>query len=150
MSAIAAIRRSSDGPDRHARQDNGSAVGPGERQDWLVLSTFRPTSDPVLQIRPSQTDDHRFSLRRISLRHRTAPVTGIYEGSSKMHSWHPPRLLIIFPCITIGSRPAGHTAAIYLARTDLEPILFEGFATNGFAACGQLTTTTNRTHSTAR
>ncbi|KAJ7242883.1 hypothetical protein B0H12DRAFT_1131817 [Mycena haematopus] len=56
------------------------------------------------------------------------------ERSSKMHSkvvchnW-------------LGTR--GHTAAIYLARANLSPVLFEGFMANGFAAGGQLTTTTD-------
>ena len=44
--------------------------------------------------------------------------------------------------VIIGSGPAGHTAAIYLARANLNPVLFEGFLANGFAAGGQLTTTT--------
>jgi alkyl hydroperoxide reductase subunit AhpF len=43
----------------------------------------------------------------------------------------------------IRSGPAGRTAAIYLARANLEPVLFEGFMANGFAAGGQLTTTTD-------
>ncbi len=44
--------------------------------------------------------------------------------------------------IIIGSGPAGHTAAIYAARANLNPIMFEGFMAAGVAAGGQLTTTT--------
>lgn len=44
--------------------------------------------------------------------------------------------------IIIGSGPAGHAAAIYAARANLEPLLFEGFMAAGVAAGGQLTTTT--------
>ncbi|QPG72848.1 thioredoxin-disulfide reductase [Brettanomyces nanus] len=42
----------------------------------------------------------------------------------------------------IGSGPAAHTAAIYLARAEMKPILYEGMMANGIAPGGQLTTTT--------
>lgn len=42
--------------------------------------------------------------------------------------------------VIIGSGPAGYTAAIYAARANLSPILFEGFYSG--PAGGQLTTTT--------
>ncbi|GAA5980126.1 hypothetical protein JCM11641_006922 [Rhodosporidiobolus odoratus] len=43
----------------------------------------------------------------------------------------------------IGSGPAGHCASIYLGRANLDPIMYEGMLANGFAAGGQLTTTTD-------
>ncbi|MDX1959197.1 MAG: thioredoxin-disulfide reductase [Leptospiraceae bacterium] len=43
--------------------------------------------------------------------------------------------------VIIGSGPAGHTAAIYAARANLNPLMYEGFMAGGVAAGGQLTTT---------
>lgn len=44
--------------------------------------------------------------------------------------------------VIIGSGPGAHTAAIYAARANLNPLMFEGFMAAGVAAGGQLTTTT--------
>jgi thioredoxin reductase (NADPH) len=44
--------------------------------------------------------------------------------------------------IIIGSGPAGHTAAIYAARANLNPLMFEGFESGGVAG-GQLMITTD-------
>lgn len=43
--------------------------------------------------------------------------------------------------VIVGSGPAGYTAAIYAARSNLEPVLFEGFLSG--VAGGQLMTTTD-------
>lgn len=43
--------------------------------------------------------------------------------------------------VIIGSGPAGHTAAIYTARANLKPLMFEGFCEGGIPG-GQLMTTT--------
>lgn len=44
--------------------------------------------------------------------------------------------------VIVGSGPAGHTAAIYSARANLSPFMFEGYVLGGSAG-GQLTTTTD-------
>ena len=44
--------------------------------------------------------------------------------------------------VIIGSGPAGHTAAIYAARANLKPFMFEGYVAGGSAG-GQLMTTTD-------
>ena len=58
---------------------------------------------------------------------------------------HMPNKLtvVFFLFLVIGSGPGAHTAAIYLSRAELKPVLYEGMLANGTAAGGQLTTTTD-------
>ena len=44
--------------------------------------------------------------------------------------------------VIVGSGPAGYTAAIYAARANLQPLVFEGFQAGGLPPGGQLMTTT--------
>lgn len=57
------------------------------------------------------------------------------------------RCFVVMPevenVVIVGSGPAAHTAAIYLSRAELRPLMFEGFLAAGVAAGGQLTTTTD-------
>ncbi|KAF3794470.1 Thioredoxin reductase 2 [Nymphaea thermarum] len=78
--------------------------------------------------------------RLLSLLHKVKPLTSSFSSSAgKMDGLQRLRTRV---CI-IGSGPAAHTAAIYSARAELRPIVFEGWMANGIAAGGQLTTTTD-------
>ena len=45
--------------------------------------------------------------------------------------------------VIVGSGPAGLTAAIYAARANLNPLMFEGFSAGGLIPGGQLMFTTD-------
>lgn len=68
------------------------------------------------------------------------PLTRSFRSSPLFQS---PKRMVHHRVTIIGSGPAAHTAAIYLARAEIKPTMYEGMFANGVAAGGQLTTTTD-------
>ncbi|KNC84670.1 hypothetical protein SARC_03104, partial [Sphaeroforma arctica JP610] len=58
-------------------------------------------------------------------------VTHVLRCLSKIPK--PPVFLERTHVAIIGSGPAAHTAAVYAARAELKPVLFEGFFAGGVA-----------------
>jgi NADPH-dependent 2,4-dienoyl-CoA reductase/sulfur reductase-like enzyme len=82
--------------------------------------------------RSRQIESRRF--RSLSLTASTSGAGGAGDGAA--HEDGPVHNLVI-----IGSGPAGYTAAIYAARANLRPLVFEGYQAGGVRG-GQLMTTT--------
>lgn len=71
----------------------------------------------------------------------SAAIASATAATTRLHT-HDARMQH-HKVVIIGSGPAAHTAAIYLSRAELHPVLYEGMLANGIAAGGQLTTTTD-------
>lgn len=95
-----------------------------------------------------------FIYRQRPILRSLTPLASLFAGTSTVERHQalsftkprsePPRIRNMHSkVVIIGSGPAAHTAAIYLARAELKPRLYEGMMANGIAAGGQLTTTTD-------
>src|SRR5207244_2520924 len=70
-----------------------------------------------------------------------------YRAAEQQTALQPRRLGTVTPnsiekVVIVGSGPAGLTAAIYAARANLQPLMFEGFSAGGLIPGGQLMFTT--------
>lgn len=107
----------------------------------LVSSTSAATA-AASSPSPSPSSTSTSSSSATSTSSSDANDSSYYSSSDDAAAVDGRRLLRTKLCI-IGSGPAAHTAAIYAARAELKPILFEGWMANGTAPGGQLTTTTD-------
>ncbi|KAL8835961.1 MAG: hypothetical protein Q9170_003118 [Blastenia crenularia] len=118
--------------DRYLRRGNGTLIliylSPPSK---LFSRTFpRFSASPL---RSAFTLPLAASTLSFTQRSSSTSTSPIQTTTRKMHT----RVIII------GSGPAAHTAAVYLSRAELSPVLYEGLLANGIAAGGQLTTTTD-------
>ncbi len=107
------------GDERHSRISSSSAVCLSEQAGAGSTVTFRRFGNLEMLLHPrapcivSRSRTQRLCSRRLRLN-----VSAYLTAAEERHEHAK--------VVIIGSGPAAHTAAIYAARADLQPLLFEG------------------------
>lgn len=113
-----------------ARLPSPRQLNPVRRAAHRSLHTSTPSAHPAAPTVPAHlaaTSTGDQLRKNPALKMAPLPVPSIRVPaksgvkSAKKHS----------QAVIIGSGPAGHTAAIYLARANLTPVLYEGMLANG-------------------